>query len=153
YGDGGQSHTEEDTEDPWWEVDLGGEFPIDTIHIYNRTDGFLRTRLHGFTLKVLDNARHVVLEKKHQPAPDPKAVYEVGSESAEPAIRRAAMNAVIAVRGKETDAFKALAPLVRDNLDRPAAIAALLRIPADHWPKEEAKPLLDDLLAYIRKVP
>ena len=66
YSDGGQSHTREDTEDPWWEVDLGAEFPIDSIHIYNRTDGFLRHRLDPFTLKVLDNSRKVVFEKQFE---------------------------------------------------------------------------------------
>ena len=63
------------------------------------------------------------------------------------------MSAIISVRGKEAEAFKAIAPFVRDGIDRPAAIAALLRIPAEHWPKEEAKPLLDSLRAYVRNVP
>jgi putative heme-binding domain-containing protein len=153
YSDGGQTHTEEDTENPWWEVDLGGEFPIDSIHIYNRTDGFLRTRLHGFTLKVLDRKRQIVFEKQDQPAPDVKVVHQVGGDSPDRLIRRAAMSAIIAVRGKEEDAFKALGRFVRDDQDRPAAVQALLRIPTDHWPKEEAKPLLDTLLAVIRKVP
>ena len=27
YGDGGQTHTEENTSNPWWEVDLGAELP------------------------------------------------------------------------------------------------------------------------------
>jgi putative heme-binding domain-containing protein len=153
YGDGGQTHTEEDTENPWWEVDLGGEFPIDSVHIYNRTDGFLRTRLHGFTLKVLDSKRQVVFEKKDQPAPEVKVVYAVGGDSPERTLRRAAMNAVIAVRGKEGDAFKALSQFVRDDQDRPAAVQAILRIPTDQWPKEEAKPLLDALLGVVRKLP
>ena len=157
YGDDGQTHTEEDTENPWWEVDLGGELggeiPIDAIHIYNRTDGFLRTRLHGFTLKVLDGRRQVVFEKKDQPAPEVKVAYDVGGDSPERTVRRAAMNAVIAVRGKESDAFKALGQFVRDEHNRPAAVQAILRIPADQWPKEEAKPLLDSLVGVVRKLP
>jgi putative heme-binding domain-containing protein len=32
-------------------------------------------------------------------------------------------------------------------------VQALLRIPTAHWPKEQAKPLLDSLVAYVRKVP
>ena len=55
YGDGGQTHTEENTTNPWWEVDLGAEYPIDSIVVYNRTDGDLGKRLNGFTLKVLDD--------------------------------------------------------------------------------------------------
>ena len=57
YGDGGQTHTEENTANPWWEVDLGGELPIESIVVYNRTDGDLGKRLDGFTLKVLDGDR------------------------------------------------------------------------------------------------
>ena len=30
YGGGGQTHTEENTSNPWWEVDLGSESPIDS---------------------------------------------------------------------------------------------------------------------------
>jgi putative heme-binding domain-containing protein len=57
------------------------------------------------------------------------------------------------VRGKEADAFKSLARFVKDDADRTAAVQALLRIPANTWPKDEAKPLLDTVLAYIKKVP
>jgi putative heme-binding domain-containing protein len=153
YSDGGQTHTEEDTESPWWEVDLGGEFPIDSIQIYNRTDGFLRHRLDGFTLKVLDHNRQVVFEKNGQPAPQVKAEFAVGGDSPERMVRRAAMNAIIAVRGKEGDAFKSLAKFVGDDQDRAAAVQAILRIPSEQWPKEDARPVLDTLLAIIRKLP
>jgi putative heme-binding domain-containing protein len=153
YSDGGQTHTAEDTEAPWWEVDLGGEFPIDAVHIYNRTDGFLRYRLHDFTLKVLDKGRTVVFAKEKQPAPEVKAVVEVGREAPERIIRRTAMVALTSVRGQEEATFKALAKFVRDDADRPAAVQALLRIPSAQWPKEQAQPLLDSLLAYVRSVP
>ena len=68
YGDGGQTHSAEDTDSPWWEVDLGAELPVESIVIYNRTDGDLGKRLNGFTLRVLDKDRKVVFEKTKQPA-------------------------------------------------------------------------------------
>jgi putative heme-binding domain-containing protein len=153
YGDGGQSHTAENTPDPWWEVDLGAEYPLDAIVIYNRTEGSFGKRLDGFTLKVLDQGRHVVYAKQQQSAPAVKAAYEVGGQSPERAVRRAAMNALTSVRGQEEQTFKDLARFVRDDADRHAAVQALQRIPAVHWPKDEARPLLDGLLAYIRRVP
>ncbi len=153
YGDGGQTHSEENTQDPWWEVDLGAERPITSIAVYNRTDPDLGKRLDGFTLKVLDNNHKVVYEKKRIAAPAEKGVYEVGSESPETLVRHAAMTALLSVRGKETDTFKALAPFVKKDADREAAVRALQRIPVNYWPKEEAKPLLDDLLAYVRTIP
>jgi putative heme-binding domain-containing protein len=152
FGDGGQTHTWENTPDPWWEVDLGAEQPITGITIYNRTDGGFGDRLKGFTLKVLDGSRSVVFEKKKLPAPVGHASYEVGREDPG-VVRRAAMTALTSVRGKEEAAFKALAAFVRKDVDRHAAIQALLRIRVSFWPKDEARPLLDTLLAYIRKAP
>jgi putative heme-binding domain-containing protein len=154
YDDGGQTHTEVDTADPWWEVDLEAEYPIESIVIYNRTDGDAGKRLEGFTLKVLaGDHKTVVFERKKQPAPPVKAVFAVGVEAPERVVRRAAMNALTSVRGKEAEAFKALAPFVCEGDDRHAAVQALLRIPVTYWPKEEARPMLDGLLAYVRKVP
>src|SRR5262249_43010945 len=68
-------------------------------------------------------------------------------------IRRVAMSALASVRGKEAEAFKAVAKYVGDAVDRQAAIQALQRIPSMYWPKDEAKPLLDVLLPYIRTIP
>jgi putative heme-binding domain-containing protein len=153
YGDGGQTHTEENTKDPWWQVDLGAEFPIDSIAIFNRTEGALGSRLNGFTLKVLDRDHRVIFEQRKLPAPAVKVAIPVGRASPERLVRRAAMSALTSVRGKEADAFKALAKYVRDDVDRPAAVKALLHIPAAQCPKEEARPLLDAILGYVRKMP
>jgi putative heme-binding domain-containing protein len=154
YGDGGQSHTEENTANPWWEVDLGSEQPIASIVIYNRTDGGLGKRLDGYTLRVFDAAhRTPVFERKNQRAPDVKTVFLVGQEPPERTIRRAAMLALTSVRGQEEATFRSLAKLLKDESDRPAAIAALLHIPTRDWPKDEARPSLDAILSYVRKVP
>jgi putative heme-binding domain-containing protein len=153
FSDGSQSHTEVGTENPWWEVDLRDEYPVESVVVYNRTDSGLERRLSGFTLRVLDGARDIVFEAKGQPAPQGKAQFAVGGGSTEQAVRRSAMTALTSVRGKEPETFKALAHFVRDDADRHPAVVALQRIPAAYWPKEEVKPLLEDLLAYVRKVP
>ncbi len=154
YNDGGQTHTEENSTNPWWEVDLGTEFPIESVIIYNRTDDGLGKRLDGFTLKVLDKShKTAVFESKKNPAPETKATFAVGANAPERIVRNAAMTALTSVRGKEAETFKALAKFVKDDAERPAAVQALLRIPAASWPKDEAAPLLDALLAYIKKVP
>jgi putative heme-binding domain-containing protein len=152
FDDGGQTHTQT-TEDPWWEVDLGAEVPVESVVIYNRTDGNLGSRLNGFTLRVLDAGRKAVWERRNVPAPAEKAEFAVGGPDPGRAVRRAAMAALPSVRGQEVETFKALARFVRDDADRPAAVQALLRIPADHWPKEEAAPLLNDVLAAVRRIP
>jgi putative heme-binding domain-containing protein len=153
YSDGGQTHTQENDSDPWWELDLGGEFPINSIVIYNRTDDELGKRLAGFTVKVLDKGRAVVFEKKKQPAPPKSASFEVGGQSPERVVRRAAMNALLSVRGQETATFKSLSSFVGNDVDRHAAIQAILRIPLKYWPKEDARPLLETILTYVRKIP
>lgn len=63
------------------------------------------------------------------------------------------MVALTSVRGQEGPSFKALALFVKEGDERPAALAALQRIPSTYWPAEEIQPLLDSLLAYVRKVP
>jgi putative heme-binding domain-containing protein len=152
YAGGGQTHTEENTPDPWWEVDLGADVPIESITVYNRTESFEK-RLDHFTLKVLDAARNTVFQAVDQPAPTPKATIEVGGTGPEGVVRRAAINALVSMRGHEAETFKSLARLVRDGIDRNAAIRGLLRIPASYWPADEAGPLVDSLLATIRKLP
>ncbi len=69
------------------------------------------------------------------------------------AIRRAAMNAVPFVRGQELPTFRTLAKFVRENVDRHAAIVALQKVPTAYWPADEAKPLLESLIASIRQIP
>lgn len=153
FAGGGQTHTEEGTPDPWWEVDLGTELPIQTITIWNRTDGNLGTRLKNFTLLVLDADRHAVFERTNQPAPETKDTFAVSTDSPEKLVRHAAMAALTAVRGQETKTFHSLAKFISSDDDRTAAIRAMQRLPKANWPKEDAKPLLDAVLTWIRKVP
>jgi putative heme-binding domain-containing protein len=161
YADVGQTHTQEEIADPWWEVDLGSEKSITSIVIYNRTDGAFGKRLNNFTLKVLDKDRKVVFERKKQKAPDVSVAFEIGQESPDVLVRHAAMAALTSVRGQEETTFKDLARFIVPGLpvsasqesDRQAAIQALQRIPARYWPKDEVHPLLDALLGHFRKIP
>ncbi|MGE3804235.1 MAG: HEAT repeat domain-containing protein, partial [Gemmataceae bacterium] len=153
YGGGGQTHTQENTPNPWWEVDLGAELPIDAIRIFNRTDGSLGKRLDNFTLKVLDQRRQEVFVQKNNPAPAEQVEFKLAGGGPESTIRRQAMLALTTVRGQEAATFKSLAKFVRDDVDRHAAIRALQRIPTKDWPAEEARPLLDSITGYVRKLP
>jgi putative heme-binding domain-containing protein len=68
-------------------------------------------------------------------------------------VRRAAMMALTYVRGQEAKTFESLAPFVRDDRERAAAIHALQRIPKIHWPKDQAAPLLEVVVASLSKIP
>jgi putative heme-binding domain-containing protein len=153
YSAGGQTHTEESTRDPWWELDLGSERPIDAVTVYNRVDGDLGKRLDKFTLRILDGSRQPVFERENNPAPKRRADFVAAAGGVGGQVRRAAMAALTSVRGKEAAAFRALAPFVRSGTERAAAVAALQRIPRSYWPQEEARPLVESLVAIVRGVP
>ena len=72
FGDGGQTHTSEFDQKPWWELDLGAERPIDSIIVFGRTEdgNRYRRRLDRFKLSVLDEGRKPVFVKANNPATD-----------------------------------------------------------------------------------
>ncbi len=76
-----------------------------------------------------------------------------GSDETRATIRRAAMNALTSIRGQEVPTFRALSKFIRENIDRHAAILALQKIPAAYWPSDEARPLLESLIAYVQQMP
>ncbi len=153
FGAGSQTHTEESTPNPWWEVDLGSQMPIESVVVHNRTDGDLGRRLEGFSLAVLDHDRREVFRQQKIEAPRQRAEIRVGDADPASAVRQAAMLALTYVRGQEAKTFQSLARFVNDDRDRAAAIRALQRIGRSEWPKDQARPLLDAVVAHIRKVP
>jgi putative heme-binding domain-containing protein len=153
FSAGGQTHTAENEGRPWWELDLGQEMPIESVTIFNRTDGTLGRRLEGFTLSVLDGRHEPVVVRENNAAPSPKTTLQVGGADPAGAVRRAAMLALTYVRGKEAKTFELLAPRASDESDRAAAIVALQRIPRADWPKDQARPLLDNIVNYLGSVP
>jgi hypothetical protein len=68
--------------DPWWEVDLKAEHPLDRLAIWNRTDGGTHTRLGGFRLAVLDQSRRTAWERVVAEPPNPKVEFSlIGARS------------------------------------------------------------------------
>ncbi|MFO0815290.1 MAG: PVC-type heme-binding CxxCH protein [Gemmatales bacterium] len=150
YSDGGQTHTSEASTDPWWELDLGRDFPLDSISIYNRTEDSFYRRLNGFHLKVLDSNRQTVWDKTNQPAPEKVGQYEIVSIDPQAALRKSAMLAMTTVRGQEKKTFTLLAAMVKND---PVALQALLRLPKKTWPVDEAKPVLPQVIDFLKQTP
>lgn len=71
-------HTDDKKSDPWWQVDLGRDAPLQSIVIWNRTDKDYGERTTNLTVKVLDAKKEVVWEKKSLPKPDPQLKIVVG---------------------------------------------------------------------------
>ncbi|MBU6402297.1 MAG: DUF1553 domain-containing protein, partial [Verrucomicrobia bacterium] len=67
-------------DNPWWEVDLGAELPLEEITIWNRTDHGLGTRLIDFKVLGLDAKRKTVWERRMDTAPMPVARLRVPAE-------------------------------------------------------------------------
>jgi putative heme-binding domain-containing protein len=63
------------------------------------------------------------------------------------------MRAITFMRGRENEAFLALAGFVRSGVERHAGIQAIERIPVNYWPPAEAEPLLESMLTYLHKLP
>ena len=63
--------------DPWWEVDLKAELPLDRIVVWNRTDGGVTSRLAGAQLIVLDGERKPVWRQSLTPLPEPSTQFSL----------------------------------------------------------------------------
>lgn len=68
WGRSGQTHTKENQPNPWWEVDLGAPFTIDSVNLWSRS-GFA-DRLGDFTLTLLDEKRQPVFAIANVPGPE-----------------------------------------------------------------------------------
>jgi len=64
------THTKQEN-NPWWEVDLGADKPVERIALWNRTDGGVGSRLANFKVLVLDKDRQTVWQQEVAESPSP----------------------------------------------------------------------------------
>lgn len=83
------THTRQE-KDPWWEVDLGSDRPIERIALWNRTDGAVGARLANFKVLVLDKDRKAVWQREVAAPPAPSTDLAPSSRLAAPLSRAAA---------------------------------------------------------------
>ncbi|MCE9528670.1 MAG: DUF1553 domain-containing protein [Planctomycetales bacterium] len=67
-------HTKQE-DNPWWEVDLGSEKPLDKIVVWNRTDATTESRLQGYKVLALDAAKNVVWQTSPPEFPKPSSEF------------------------------------------------------------------------------
>ncbi len=155
FASGTQTHSIEGENQPWWEVDLGREVPVETVKVFNRTegDGSLARRLEGFTLTVLDGQRRQVFQKAGNPAPmAAPGVITVATDTAG-ALRRAAIRALVSIGREPETTFASLGGMIRKKDQVGAAARGLRSLPRAVWPKALAGPVARDLIAWARSVP
>ncbi len=71
YDDNSTTHTEK-SKDPWWELDLGSEYAVERLTVWNRTGGGLHERLNGARISLMDDQRKVVFSETLERASDSK---------------------------------------------------------------------------------
>jgi putative heme-binding domain-containing protein len=76
----------------------------------------------------------------------------LGGAAADP-VQEAALRALAAIPGREREIFGDLATLIRSGRNRGAAFAAIRAIDRKAWPSEQARPLVDAILAWATSLP
>ncbi len=152
YGSGTQTHTRENERNPWWELDLGREQPVDSVVIWNRTEGNFGRRLDGFTLSVLDADHRPVFHQADNTAPAESVRIGTGNDTAG-LLRRAAIHAAISMNRGQDATFSALAGLIRNGEQVPAAVQGLRVLPRESWPKTQVPAAASALVAWAKSVP
>ena len=134
--------------DPWWELDLKEERPIDSVVVWNDSS---RQKPAGAHLSILDAGRKPVFAYDDLTTGTRSQKVAIGGDVSS-ALKSAAVTALASLSGRDAERVALLAPLVREPGTRHAAIAALKGIPTDRWPVTEVARVADNLIAYAREV-
>lgn len=154
YDSGTQTHSAEDSDKPWWEVDLGGDTSIDAVTVWNRTDSNLGQRLNGFTLTVLDRDRREIFQKSDVPAPVRSTRLEVGGDPVG-ALHGAAIRALVSMNTDPVGTFGLLAGLIERGEQVVSAAQGIRALPLPHslWPAEPATRAARALVTWASRIP
>ncbi len=76
YAKNSVSHTAQE-DNPWWEVDLKTEQPIDRVVLWNRTDNATEERMRNFRVLVLNDKHEPVWSKDYVDPPKPSSEFAI----------------------------------------------------------------------------
>jgi glucose/arabinose dehydrogenase/azurin len=134
-------------QDPWWEVDLGSELPLDLIKLWPAAQD---TRA-GLYVAILDANRKVVFVRDAlRLTRAPEQVVLGGDVTS--AVNAAGMAVLPQLKGQEAAAVSILSAFMRDPAQRQVAMAAIRRLPPTAWPVDEIAPLAETVLAHVRAI-
>lgn len=152
FGRGSQTHSQENENNPWWELDLGSESPIDSVVIWNRTDADLGRRLDGFTLTVFDGGHLEVFKQTGISAPAPSKTLAIGGDPLG-SVRRAAIRASVSMNKELESIFTDLANLIKRGELTVAAAQGLRVLPRESWSKNAAGDAAKGIVSWAKTVP
>ncbi len=134
--------------DPWWELDLGSEQPIDAIALWPASPD---TR-SGLYLAVLDAKRQVVFVRDGLRITGAPESILLGGDMTQ-AVASAGIALLPQLEGHEQQGVAVLQAFMKDPAHRQAAMAAIRRLPPTTWPADRIAPLADIVLAHVRSIP
>ena len=152
YGSGTQTHTLENETNPWWEVNLGHEVPIEAVTVWNRTDSELGKRLEGFNLTLLDANRREIFQKTANGAPSPSLRLDIFTDAAGN-LRRAAIRASVSLNEQPETVFALLSTLISKGQQLTTSAQGLRALPRNTWPKTGVGKVAQDLVEWAKKIP
>jgi azurin len=151
FGAGTSTHTNENEDKPWWEVDLGSAQVIESVKVWNRTEGDLGNRLSQFQVVVYDEGRKEIARSEGNAAPSPSATVAL-SQDAAGALRRAAINAAL-VAGEPAAVAGALQDLIAKGEQVTAASDGLRKLGKGAWVAAKAGPAVAGIAGWARALP
>ena len=80
------THTAQEN-NPWWEVDLGAEVPIEKLMLWNRLEANTPQRLKVHRVEVLDANRNVIWKQESNKIFNPSVAYELDGARVLPFVR------------------------------------------------------------------
>lgn len=151
YNSGTQTHTNENENNPWWEVDLKSDQPVSAITVWNRA-GF-EGRLDNFTLTVFDSSRKEIFKKSGIPAPKLSSKLDVPPSDPAGGLRGAAIHALVSLGKEPGQVFASLAGLIKKGEQVVPAAKGISQLPRTAWSADLADSAAGGLVNWAKKVP
>lgn len=152
YNQHSTTHTEENTDNPWWELDLGTDASIETIRIWNRTDGDYGNRMDKYTLTIFDAQRKEVAKLTGQAAQVPTAEHAFKGDPLGDILSKAA-RALPALSADPKQAFT----LLVEQLQKPGLVSVAMQtigqLPAASWSKDQVPQAVKAVTAWASALP
>jgi glucose/arabinose dehydrogenase/plastocyanin len=135
-------------QDPWWELDLGADKPIESIALW---PGAPETR-SGYYVAVLDANRKVVFVQDGLRLAGAPERIALGGDLTAP-LNNAGLALLPQLKGHEAEAVTILSAFMRQPAYRQSAMAAIRRLPPTALPTEAVATLAGQVLEHVRAIP
>lgn len=141
FSRGTSTHTREDDDAPFWEIDLEQTHSIDEIRVSGRSERPHDRRLDGHRIEILDESRAEIWSLEDLPAPQFTSHHEIG-RTWDPLLVESALNAMSSISPRSAQTMELMRECVSSTSDpllRLIAIEAMQSIDEDHWTASDSR--------------